>query len=103
LGGGTEGRYTNSININKFNNNQQISLIGNLNNTNASTFNFGSMGNSMIRSLGGNFGGSGDGVSTTKSIGLNYRDQWGSKISVYGSYSFTNKGTTTLNDITQQI
>jgi hypothetical protein len=102
LGGGTEGRYTNSININKFNNNQQISLIGNLNNTNASTFNFGSMGNSMIRSLGGNFGGSGDGVSTTKSIGLNYRDQWGSKISVYGSYSFTNKGTTTLNDITQQ-
>ena len=101
LGGGTEGRYTNSLNINKFNNDQQISLIGNLNNTNASTFNFGSMGNSMIRSLGGGGGGS-DGVSTTKSIGLNYRDQWGPKISVYGSYSFTNKGTTTLKDVTQQ-
>lgn len=102
IGGGTEGRYTNSINLNHFNDSRQVSLIGNLNNTNASTFNFGSMGGSMIRSLGGNFGGSGDGVSTTKSIGLNYRDQWGSKISVYGSYSFTNKGTTTIKDVTQQ-
>ena len=106
LGAGTEGRYVNSLTINKFNNAQQISLIGNLNNTNASTFNFGSVSGSMggmLRSIGGNFGGgTGTGVSTTKSIGLNYRDQWGPKISIYGSYSFTNKGTRTLKDVTQQ-
>lgn len=107
LGAGTEGRYTNSLTINKFNNAQQISVIGNLNNTNASTFNFGQMSGAMggmVRSFGGgNFAGNtGNGISTTKSIGLNYRDQWGSKISVYGSYSFTNKGTRTLKDVTQQ-
>ncbi len=106
LGAGTEGRYANSLTVNKFNNNQQISIIGNLNNTNASTFNFGSMSNAMggmVRSMGGNFNAnSGTGIATTKSIGLNYRDQWGSKISVYGSYSFTNKGTTTERDVTKQ-
>ncbi|MCP9752056.1 outer membrane beta-barrel protein [Ferruginibacter sp. HRS2-29] len=106
LGAGTEGRYTNSINVNKFNGQQQISLLGNLNNTNASTFNFGSMGGAMggmARSMGANFSGNtGNGIATTKSIGLNYRDQWGSKISVYGSYSFTNKETSTERDVTQQ-
>ncbi|MEP6712871.1 MAG: TonB-dependent receptor [Ferruginibacter sp.] len=107
LGAGTEGRYNNSVTVNKFNDARQISLIGNLNNTNASTFNFGSLGaaaGGIVRSIGGaNFGANtANGISTTKSLGLNYRDQWGSKISVYGSYSFTNKGTRTIKDITQQ-
>ncbi|MDB5201064.1 MAG: hypothetical protein JWQ27_473 [Ferruginibacter sp.] len=107
LGAGTEGRYANSLTINKFNNAQQISLIGNLNNTNASTFNFGNMGGAMggmARSIGGAFGnfGSGNGIATTKSIGLNYRDQWGPKISVYGSYAFTNKAVRTIKDETRQ-
>ena len=117
-GGGTDGRYLGSVSVNKFNNNQQISLIGNLNNTNASTFNFGSgaMGNmisGMARSMGigrggggvgsalGNFGLS-DGIATTKSIGLNYRDEWSPKISAYGSYSFSRKATNTIKNITQQ-
>ncbi len=119
-GAGTEGRYLGSVSINKFNNNQQISVIGNLNNTNASTFNFGSMGGAignmiggMVRSMGigrggggvgaalGNFGNS-DGISTTKSIGLNYRDEWGPKVSAYGSYSFSRKATSTIKDISQQ-
>ncbi len=118
-GGGTEDRYLGSVSINKFNNNQQISLLGNLNNTNASTFNFGSMGGAMgnmiggmVRSLGigrsgsaasalGNFG-INDGIATTKSIGLNYRDEWGPKISAYGSYSFSRRGTNTIKNITQQ-
>ncbi|MEP7163666.1 MAG: outer membrane beta-barrel protein [Ferruginibacter sp.] len=118
-GGGTEGRYLSSVSVNKFNNNQQVSLLGNLNNTNASTFNFGSMGGAMgnmiggmVRSLGigksgsaasalGNFGNN-DGIATTKSIGLNYRDEWGPKVSAYGSYSFSRRGTSTIKNITQQ-
>ncbi|MBU3714595.1 MAG: hypothetical protein FGM46_06555 [Ferruginibacter sp.] len=119
-GGGTEDRYIGSFSINKFNNTQQISLIGNINNTNANLFNFGSgvgpfanMANSMARSMGigrggggfastlGNFGNS-DGITQNKSIGVNYRDEWGSKISVYGSYSFSNKNNQTLNRTTQQ-
>lgn len=116
-GGGTEGRYLGNISVNKFNNSQQISLIGNLNNTNASTFNFGSMGGAvgnmvggMIRSMGIGRGtgslppgfGSNDGIAATKSIGLNYRDEWGPKISAYGSYSFARRATSTIKDITQQ-
>jgi hypothetical protein len=119
-GGGTEGRYLGSVSVNKFNNNQQISLLGNLNNTNASTFNFGSMGGAMgnmiigmVKGLGigrggggvasalGNFGNS-DGIATTKSIGLNYRDEWGPKISAYGSYSFSRRGINTIKNIAQQ-
>lgn len=120
-GAGTEQRYLGSVSVNKFNNNQQISLIGNINNTNASTFNFGSFGGGavgsmiggMVRSFGigrggggvasalGNFGVN-DGIATTKSIGLNYRDEWGPKVSAYGSYSFSDRRTSTIKDITQQ-
>ncbi len=120
-GAGTDERYLGSVSVNKFNNNQQISLLGNLNNTNASTFNFGSMGGgavgkmvvSMVRGMGigsggggvasalGNFGNN-NGIATTKSLGLNYRDEWGPKISAYGSYSFSNRGTSTVTNSTQQ-
>ncbi|MEO6489919.1 MAG: outer membrane beta-barrel protein [Ferruginibacter sp.] len=119
-GAGTQSRYLASLSVNKFNNNQQLSLIGNLNNTNASTFNFGSMGGAigsmvggMMRSMGIGRGGGGvgaalgnfginDGIANTKSIGLNYRNEWGTKISAYGSYSFSTRGTKTIREITQQ-
>ncbi|MEO6406828.1 MAG: outer membrane beta-barrel protein [Ferruginibacter sp.] len=115
---GTEGRYANSLSLNTFNNSRQVSVIGNWNNTNASTFNFGSgaMGNmvgGIVRTMGvgrggagigsmlGNFGGS-DGIGTTKSIGLNYKEDWSPKVSAYGSYSYSQKNTTTIKNISQQ-
>ncbi len=107
LGAGTDGRYTNSVTTNIFKNDRQISVIGNLNNTNTSSFNFGNvggLGSSIARSVGGAFGsfGGSSGIATTKSIGLNYRDKWGAKVSAYGSYSFTDKATTTLRSVQQQ-
>lgn len=119
-GAGTEDRYQESFSINKFNNNQQISILSNLNNTNASLFNFGSMGGAvgnmmsgMARSMGIGRGGSGvasvignagnnNGISATKSVGINYRDDWSRKVSVYGNYSFSNRNTNTLTQSTQQ-
>lgn len=119
-GAGTEGRYVGSVSVNKFNNNQQISVLGNLNNTNASLFNFNSLGGSMgsmvgsmMRSFGVGQGGGGiasalgnfgvnDGISRTQSIGVNYRDEWGPKISAYGSYSFSRRGTNTIREVNQQ-
>ncbi len=120
-GAGTENRHLESISFNKFNNEQQLSVLGNINNTNASLFNFGSsgggsMGNmmgGMARSMGIGRGGGGvgsvignagnnDGININKSIGLNYRDQWGSKISVYGSYSFSDRNSNTLKTSTQE-
>ena len=120
LGAGTDNRYVGSLSMNRFNNDQQISVLGNINNTNANLFNFGSMGGAMgnmmagmARSMGIGRGGGGvgaaignvgnnDGINTLKSIGLNYRDQWGQKVSVYGSYSFSNKGTSTRKASTQE-
>ncbi len=119
-GAGTLDRYIGSLSVNRFNNNQQISLLGNMNNTNASLFNFGSMGGAMgnmmsgmARSMGIGRGGAGvgssigntgnnDGFNTLKSVGLNYRDEWGPKISIYGSYSFSDKVSSTLKTSTQQ-
>jgi hypothetical protein len=121
-GYGTEDRYQGSFNGNYFNNNTQISVLGNSNNTNTSLFNFGGGGNrgatSMMRSgmsamsdMGGMgaattmmqqggggsspafTGGSNAGISTTNSFGFNYRDQWSKKINVYGSYSYNHRNT----------
>ncbi len=114
VGGGTKERYQASFNGNYFNNNTQISMVANSNNTNASLFNFSGGGNrgmsSMIRmgtgamsdaggasnmmqmaDLGG--GGNSSGISATNSFGTNYRDQWGKRVSVYGSYSYSHRNT----------
>jgi hypothetical protein len=117
-GYGTQDRYQASFNGNYFNNNRQISVIGNSNNTNTSLFNFGGGGNrgatSMMRQgmgvisdmggMGGMnnmtrgggdpslfSGGNNSGISSTNSVGFNYRDQWSKRISVYGSYSYNHK------------
>lgn len=125
-GYGTDDRYQGSFNGNYFNNNTQISVLGNSNNTNTSLFNFGGGGNrgatsmmrsgmsamsdmggmgaanSMMQSGGGNSsaftGGSNAGISTTNSFGFNYRDQWSKRISVYGSYSYNHKNTSQLQN-----
>lgn len=121
-GYGTEDRYQGSFNGNFFNNNTQISVLANSNNTNTSLFNFNAGGNrgatSMMRSgmsvmsdMGGMgamnnmmqqggggsspalTGGSNAGISSTNSLGFNYRDQWSKRISVYGSYSYNHRNT----------
>ena len=115
-GGGTNERFLTSLSLSRFNNNQQISVTGNINNTNASTFNFsalpggmGAIAGSMVRSFGGAAGspfanfGNNDGIGVTKSFGINYRDELSKKISIYGSYSFSEKANTILNDINQQL
>ncbi|MBK9483890.1 MAG: outer membrane beta-barrel protein [Chitinophagaceae bacterium] len=126
-GYGTDDRYQGSFNGNYFNNNTQISVLGNSNNTNTSLFNFGGGGNrgatsmmrsgmsamsdmggmgaatTMMQSGGGGSspaftGGSNAGISTTNSFGFNYRDQWSKRISVYGSYSYNHKNTNQLQN-----
>ena len=114
-GGGTEDRYLTSLNLNRFNNSQQISITGNLNNTNANLFDFsripggmGAIAGSMVRSFGGagspfaNFGNS-DGIGVSKNLGFNYRQDLSPKITLYGSYSFAEKSNSLLNDINQQL
>ncbi|MET0635164.1 MAG: carboxypeptidase-like regulatory domain-containing protein [Chitinophagaceae bacterium] len=124
-GYGTDQRYTVNGSGNLFNNDQQISLLANLNNTNTSTFSLprapgsgGSSGaggmpdngtmNTLSTVMNNGDGGflqngqaSNDGISRTNSLGLNYRDDLGKNLSIYGSYTFTDKQVVTLSN-TQQ-
>lgn len=127
-GYGTQDRYQASFNGNYFNNDRQISVLANSNNTNTSLFNFGGGGNrgatSMMRTgmsamsdmggMGGMnnmmqsgngaafSGASSSGISTTNSFGFNYRDQWSRRISVYGSYSYNHKNNSQLQNSSTQ-
>ena len=117
-GGGTDGRYQASLTANRFNDDQQISVIGNSNNINSNLFSFNTPGLSLgmggfmsnymntMANTGGansltNMANNGDmgftsaggnstqtGVTTAHSGGVNYVDQWGPKLSIYGSYLY---------------
>jgi Outer membrane protein beta-barrel family/CarboxypepD_reg-like domain len=130
LGGGTQDRYLGSFNGNYFNNNTQISLFANSNNTNQSLFNFGGggnrglgsmmrMGQGMMNDMGGmsgisnafsngdqGFFGSGQGgnsgITASNSVGFNYRADWSKKISAYGSYSYSHRNTSIIESTSTQ-
>jgi hypothetical protein len=102
-GAGTDSRYDAQLNMNKFNNDQQLSLIGMANNTNKQGFSISDVLNFTgelsrgMRSGGGitiRTGGSGGddnglpvstggpgqpGIATTIAGGLNYNDVWNNK------------------------
>ncbi len=132
VGYGTDDRYQGSVNANIFNNNKQVSITGNLNNVNTSQFNAGGSGGGMdlnasgvgrvatavvsesgsagggaTRVTGGNAaqqgGANSDGITTTYSLGTNYRQDFDNKKgSMYGSYSFTRRLTDGIRDVTQK-
>jgi len=114
-GYGTDERYNAGGNINYFEGNRRLSLIGQANNINLQNFAaqdlVGISGSSGGRGGGGRGGGNpggggpgggrGDasnnfqvnqqgGISKTNAIGLNYSDKWGEKIDVTASYFFNN-------------
>ncbi len=92
--------YDASININRFNNKRQFSIISMANNINRTSFSYNDLsdflggdvfGSGMVTSVmvdgGGNisvgigddgaFGGGGGGINDNKGIGLNFNDEWG--------------------------
>ncbi len=80
-GAGTADRFAAGVNLFKFNNDQQISLVSGGNNTNKRNFTFRD-----IRR--GGPGGASSGNTTSWMGGINYRDQWGEKIDVSGNYFY---------------
>jgi Outer membrane protein beta-barrel family/Carboxypeptidase regulatory-like domain len=99
-----DNRYVGSTNIFSFSGDRQIAVSGNLNNTNTNLFNFGGGGGGGGRGGGGGppgfNGNNANGITTARSLGFNYRDSWGKKITVYGSYSFADN---TVNTISTSI
>lgn len=120
-GYGTDDRYIVGGNLNIFNGDQRISILGLSNNINQQNFSsqdlLGVTGNSSGQNRGGNssgrgnFGSSGGannfligqqgGITTTNSFGLNYSDNWGKKIKVSGSYFFNSTDNTNATAITR--
>ena len=112
VGGGDKDRYQASLTANTYNNSEQFSFIGNLNNTNSSVFNFSGGGGARVQGAGGGrtrfMGGGGfqgansDGITSVGSIGLNYRKDYGKKVSSYGNYSFSNRDNDMISDQLRQ-
>ncbi|WP_295232088.1 outer membrane beta-barrel protein [Sediminibacterium sp.] len=120
LGGGSdseEGRYDNSVNLSYFNGDRQLTFTGQANNVNKQNFGaqdlFGGGGGGGGRTIvvaGGGRGGGGvatnnsGGIIRTLAAGLNYKDIWGKKTEVSGSYFFNDMQTLReQNSFTQNL
>src|SRR5690606_26584520 len=107
VGGGTQERYQATGSYGKFKEGMQLSVLGNLNNVNANLFDFniqsggarrGPRGGSFGRGFGGGGWGGANGLTNTQSIGVNYRRDFNSGLTMYGEYSFGHTDNTTLSD-----
>lgn len=101
-GYGDQDKYSAGGNVNYFNGNRRVSLIGMSNNVNIQNFSPQDLigVSSGSGSRGGGHGGRRadaasnfltdpqSGIARTNAIGLNYSDKWGKKIDVTGSYFF---------------
>lgn len=106
VGGGTEERYQATAMLGFMQDKMQFTALGNLNNVNASLFDFNVQGGGARRGPGGpggggfgggGFGGNSNGLTNTNSIGLNYRQDFSSKLTMYGNYSFSHDKNSTLS------
>src|SRR5690606_26406003 len=106
VGGGTEERFQTTAMYNSFAETRQFSSLANLNNMNASLFDFNTQGGGARRGRGGGGGGGGgaqSGLTTTGSIGLNYRKSFmNEKLTTYGSYSYSHDDNNTLSNSLSQ-
>ncbi|WP_069660839.1 TonB-dependent receptor [Arcticibacter eurypsychrophilus] len=88
-GGGNDNRYIVSGMGRLMNNDEQLSMMLNLNNTNANLFDFAGGGNQRggrFRGSGGGRGGNAGGITNTQAGGFDYRKDVSKKITVFGSY-----------------
>ncbi len=122
-GYGTDDRYIAGGNVNFFNGDRRISILGMSNNINQQNFSIqdilgatgsgggnGGGGSRGGRGGGGNFGGGvannfmvgqQNGISVTNSAGLNYSDTWGKKLKVSGSYFYNSTDNTNATTLTR--
>jgi len=105
---GDQERYLASAGLNKFNDGQELSFVGSVNNTNTNLFSFGSPngGGSRDRVMGelADFADPTDGFNAIGSLGTSFSTNLNDKISAFGRYSYTNtKNTTRGNSYLQSV
>ncbi len=92
VGVGTDQNYDESINMHRFDNDQQISLLGQANDVNKQNF----TPDAITGGRGGGGGGASTsansaGITTVWAGGANYRNSFGPKTDLYGSYFFNSQ------------
>ncbi|MFF5383182.1 outer membrane beta-barrel family protein [Pedobacter suwonensis] len=112
VGYGSNDRYDASLNVNKFDDDRQISFIGQFNNVNKQNFGqgggvgngFGGFGGGRGGFGGGSNGGGSGGITTTNAAGLNFADTYKDGTQFQASYFF-NKAKSELiqNSNTQNL
>ncbi len=92
-GAGTNGDYDESVNMHKFDGDQQISVLGQANDINKQNFTI----QDILGSSGGRRGGGGPAAATNQSNpgitsvaagGINYKDSWSPNTDITGSYFY---------------
>ena len=120
-GVGDKDRYQASASGNYFKDKQQISFIGNSNNTSQSGGSGGRIAaganrgnpiapaqdmsgsaNGSDLQLAQNGNGSSDGITTINSVGVNYRDDLSKRMTIYGSYTYTHRNSSGYRISSQQ-
>ena len=86
VGVGPDGKYMAGTSMNIFKGDRRFTINGLVNNINMQDYSVGEAPGGGMR---GRRGG-GAGISTTKTFGLNYSDQWGQKIEASGNYNYSN-------------
>jgi len=78
-GAGTSSTYNAGLNVNRFNDNQQLSMVAQANDINSQAQSIMPAGGPPQISPG---------INHLGSVDLNYRDKWGAQTLVYGNYSY---------------
>lgn len=100
-GGGNDSRYIASGMGRIMNNDEQLSFMFNLNNTNANLFDFAGGGNQRggrFRGSGGGRGGNSGGITNTQAGGFDYRKDLSKKITFFGSYRVSASNNNAVTD-----
>jgi len=110
-GYGDDDRYIAGGNLNIFDGDRRISILGLSNNINQQNFStqdlLGVTGGGGGRSSGNQSGGGSsnnflispqNGITTTNALGLNYSDKWGKDIKITASYFYSEADNTTITD-----
>lgn len=104
-GYGSEDRYEGNFMVNRFVNNNQLTLMGGLNNTN--NMGFSDLASTMFQGMGGprgrrGGGGAGNGITTSGNIGLNFSKEFNPKLTVGGNLRYSHSDNDALSKSNRQ-
>ncbi len=100
-GYGSEDRYEGNFMVNRFINNDQLTLMGGINNTN--NMGFSDLASSMFSGMGGRRGGgAGNGITTSGNIGLNFSKEFNPKLTVGGNLRYSHSDNEAISKSNRQ-